>query len=192
MSKFLVNFGVYMDNINKRIASAPTARDRQILLGYRAHACREFGDRHEEIFVPELTVANPRYTVRLGRGALKTVVIEGEAVKGFYDMINSQLAIFANENLFINDWGLCSRADLISVMPGTVLVSQGVAVDDPEAHYSETTHIAMFWPYDKEGRLLGEEIFQLEDPIIEKVDPKDMFTREQRNAITNATLAVQF
>jgi hypothetical protein len=137
-----------------------------------------------------MTVEHPVYTVKLGRGADNVEVYDGEtAVKGFYDFVNSQLVFFRNENLFVNSWGIASRADLLRVVSGATLKEEGVEVDDLEANYAESTHIAMFWPYDADVKLLGEHVYQLEEPTLEKVEPGDMFTEDERNAISAEFLA---
>jgi len=190
VSKFLQQFRAYLENIEESIKGTQSEHHRAILRGYKKHACYEFGSATENIFTPEMTVADPRYTVKLGRGAENVDVFDGEtAVKGFYDFVNSQLVIFVNENLWVNDWGLASRADLIRIVDGQQLASEGVEVDDPSATYAESTHIAMFWPYDAEAKLIGDHVYQLEDPVVEKVAPGDEFTVEERDAISAEFLA---
>lgn len=190
MSKYLDQFRAYLGNIEKSIAAAESPRHKAILRGYKKHACYEFGSATDNIFTPEMTVADPRYTVKLGRGASNIDVFEGEDhVKGFYEFVNSQLVMFRNENLWVNDWGLASRADLIRVVTGAQLAEEGVEVDDTNATYAESTHIAMFWPYDEQAKLIGEHVYQLEEPVLEKMTAQDMFTVEQRDAISAEFLA---
>jgi hypothetical protein len=190
MSKYLDQFRAYLMNIEKSIADATSERHKAILRGYKKHACYEFGSSTGQIFTPEMTVAHPVYTVKLGRGATNIDVYDGEEpVKGFYAYVNSLLVLFRNENLWVNDWGLASRADLIRIVPGTQLLEEGVAVDDPSATYAESTHIAMFWPYDEQARLIGEHVYQLEEPVLEKMAAIDLVTVEQRDAISAEFLA---
>jgi hypothetical protein len=190
MSKYLDQFRAYLTNIEKCIAEAPTARHQAILRGYKKHACFEFGSDTDSIFTPEMTVEHPVYTVKLGRGATAIDVYDGEEpVKGFYAYVNSLLVLFRNETLWVNDWGLSSRADLVRVVSGAQLVEEGVEVDDPEATYAESTHMVMFWPYDEHAKLMGEHVYQLEEPVLEKMEAIDLFTVEQRDAISAEFLA---
>jgi hypothetical protein len=185
MSKYLDAFRTYLDNIEDSIKNETNDHRREILRGYKKHACFEFGGTTDDIFTPGMTVDHPVYTVKLGRGAVSIDRYDGEdAVKGFYDFVNSRLVMFCNETLWVNDWGLASRADLLRVVAGATLKNEGVEVDDFDAHYAESTHIVMFWPYDENAKLLGEHIYQLEEPVLEKVAAEDMFTEEQRNAIS--------
>lgn len=190
MSKYLGLFRTYLENIEKAIENERDDRRRAILRGYKKHACFEFGGVTDNIFTPEMTVEHPVYTVKFGRGASAVDTYDGEqAVKGFYEFVNSNLVMFCNETLWVNDWGLSSRADLLRVVSGRTLREEGVEVDDLDADYAESTHIGMYWPYDENAKLLGEHVYQLEEPVLEKVDPSDMFTEEERNAISAEFLA---
>jgi hypothetical protein len=190
MSKYLERFRAYLDDIDKTIANETNERHLTILQGYKTHACYEFGGIAHQIFTPDLTVDHPVYTVKLGRGEGDIQLFDGDAsVKSFYDYVNSQLALYYNETLWVNDWGLASRGDLVLIRSGESLAAEGVEVDDPGAEYCETTHIAMFWPYDENAKLVGEHIYKLEEPTLEKVAPEDVFTAEQRNAISAEYLA---
>jgi hypothetical protein len=190
MSKYLEKFRTYLEGIDKSIANETNDHHRAILQGYKTHACFEFGGATANIFTPEMTIDHPVYTVKLGRGATGVDVFDGEdAVKGFYDYVNSQLVLFLNEQHWVNDWGLASRADLVRIVTGHTLKEEGVEVDDLDANYCESTHLAMFWPYDENAKLMGEHVYQLEDPVLEKVADEDMFTEEERNAISAEFLA---
>jgi hypothetical protein len=49
--------------------------------------------------------------------------------------------------------------------------------------------MTMFWPYDEQARLIGEHVYQLEEPVLEKMAAIDLFTVEQRDAISAEFLA---
>jgi len=43
--------------------------------------------------------------------------------------------------------------------PGRTLVARGIAVDDPDASYLFETRMAVLWPFDEHGLVLGEDTY---------------------------------
>lgn len=43
--------------------------------------------------------------------------------------------------------------------PGRTLIALGIEVDDPDAHYLYETRMAIVWPIDEDGRIIGEESY---------------------------------
>ena len=56
---------------------------------------------------------------------------------------------------------------------GRDLISQGVKIDDPEATYLMHATVLIVWPYDAEGRIIGEESYGRPPVSFEKVDPSE-------------------
>lgn len=182
MSKYLDGFAAYMASAKQRALSEPDPHRRAILLNYSRHAALEFTDNWQQIFTPEMTVAHPRYSVLLGTEEI--LDLDGEAaVKGFYSALNEQVVWLQDEQLFVNDWGLASKSTFGQFIPGKDAAAGGYDVDDPEATYILTCPLAMFWPYDENAKLIGEEIYQLTPLQLMKPDPEDVFTFEQRAAV---------
>jgi hypothetical protein len=43
--------------------------------------------------------------------------------------------------------------------PGRTLLALGIEVDDPDAFYLYETRMAIVWPIDEQGRIIGEESY---------------------------------
>lgn len=182
MSKYLDAFAAYMAN-SKAVAQAERDPHRQaILLNYNRHAALEFSDLWQHIFTPEMTVAEPKYRVQLGTEEVQD--FDGlTSVKGFYTALNNYVVWLQDEQLFVNDWGLASYSTFGQFVSGKEAAAAGHDVDDPDATYILTCPLAMFWPYDENAKLIGEEVYQLADMRLVKPDPEDVFTFEERAAV---------
>lgn len=182
MSKYLDAFEAYMEN---SLATANAQQDphrRDILLNYNRHAALEFSDRWQEIFTPEMTSNHPKYKVHLG--SEETQVFDGtDSVKTFYGALNDFVVWLQDEQLFVNDWGLASLSTFGQFLTGAQAAAVGYEVDDEEATYMLSCPLAMFWPYDENAKLIGEEVYQLTDLQLSKPDPEDVFTFEERKAV---------
>ncbi len=55
---------------------------------------------------------------------------------------------------------------------------RGADIDDPEAVYLLTMRLVLFWPYDEDGRLVGEDSYSdgamYRGDRIEKLAPEDI------------------
>jgi hypothetical protein len=63
-------------------------------------------------------------------------------------------------------------------MPGQVLRSLGFDADDENAMYAYKAQEEMIWPYDDRGRLIGEDVWEVDTGKAEitKLDPTDVIT----------------
>jgi hypothetical protein len=43
--------------------------------------------------------------------------------------------------------------------PGRTLAARGVAVDGPDAYYLYETRMAVLWPFDADGLIIGEDTY---------------------------------
>lgn len=137
-------------------------RHRHIIENYRRHAIFEVTGHKEEIFTPEMTVEHPVYRINVGG---VSVTLDGlEQVLGFYTALQDQQAnvmVVEDEKLAVADWGFASEAIFNSYMPGTS-VPEGLGAD-PDKLYIYRQHIAMMWPYDERGRMMGEHVYEHAD-----------------------------
>ena len=179
MSKYLDGFEEFMAN-GKRIALAePNAHRRAILLNYNRHASLEFSDEWQHIFTKGMTVDHPYYRVQLNMPEVAT--FDGlSAVKGFYSALNERVVWLQDERLFVNDWGLASYSTFGQFAKGSEVVEFGYEADDPDATYAMLCPLAMFWPYDDQAKLIGEDVFQLQPFQIVKCAPGDEFGFDER------------
>lgn len=183
MSKYLKAFADYMAASKAAALAESNAHRRSILLNYNRHAALEFSDMWQEIFTPEMTVAHPKYKVHLGSPDL--IDFDGEqAVKGFYGALNESVVWLQDEELFVNDHGLSSFSTFGQFVSGKGATAAGYSgVDDPDATYALMCPLAMYWPYDENAKLIGEEVYQLTPLMLVKPDPEDVFTFEERATV---------
>jgi hypothetical protein len=137
---------------DEALAVTENPRHRQILENYRRHAILETTGRWQEIFTPEMTVEHPVYRVSAG-GTLE--MLDGrEAVMGLYASITAAgttVMVLEDEQLAVADWGFASESVFNIYLPASA-----VPGGDPERHYLSRSAIAMMWPYDERGRMIGE------------------------------------
>jgi hypothetical protein len=64
---------------------------------------------------------------------------------------------------------------------GKVLIKGGIDVDDENAMYLYKSFLEMVWPYDDRGRMIGEDVWEVDPSKAEiiKLDPADVMTVEQ-------------
>ena len=62
--------------------------------------------------------------------------------------------------------------------PGSVLLAMGREIDDPEAYYLFETQMAILWPIDEDGKILGEDTYAGQDGFLgieeRKLAPQDL------------------
>lgn len=142
------------------LARLDNPRHRAIAANYRLHAMLEVSGRWPEIFVPSLTVERPFYRVAGPEGVLE---LEGaEAVQTFYQGLQATettVMILEHEHLVIDDGGFASEALYHTFMTGAAAQARGHADADPAATYVEHRWVCMIWPYDAQGRMIGERVY---------------------------------
>jgi hypothetical protein len=82
----------------------------------------------------------------------------------------------AEEELVVADWGFASECMFHHFMPGRLLM-EVEDIDDPDAIYVVKHVLAFHWPYDDDGRLIGEHVYEdTSTRSLEKVAPEDVVT----------------
>ena len=139
-------------------------RHRFLLEAYNRHRYLEMAGRYQEIFAPEMTVEHPVYRFDfIGQPPFK---LDGrEEVEAVY-----------------HAWTETDQCDLLRrgrelAVGDHMIVSRGVALPAaarrgarrPErrgptnAMYLAKANIAMIWPYDDDGRMIGEDVWEYDD-----------------------------
>ena len=84
------------------------------------------------------------------------------------------------DRLVVDTHCVLTEGTMRMAYPGRTLQQRGIAVDDPDAYYLYETRMATLWPFDDEGRLLGEDTYTGEDGFAgiadRKLDPADIAT----------------
>ncbi len=145
---------------------------RKIAANYRLHAMLEVSGRWEEIFAPDMTVDHPFYRVASPAGLVE---LDGrEQVQGFYKSLvdtDTTVMILDHEELVIDDWGFASEALYNTYLTGEQAIARGTAGAEPGKKYIEQRWVCMIWPYDAEGRMIGERVYPA--PTVELIECPD-------------------
>lgn len=167
--------------VERLIQTTTDPKHLYLLHAYNRHRYLEMAGRFEEIFAPDMTVENPVYHFNMLGKSLK---LEGaEAVKAVYrEWTESAQCVFYvdDEKIAISDSVILSTAVIYQQAPGKALVAEGVPAN-PEAWYLVKTAEHMIWPYDDQGRLIGEDVWEYEESVREfiELDPSDVLTVER-------------
>ncbi|OKH73787.1 hypothetical protein EB72_17955 [Mycobacterium sp. SWH-M1] len=165
--------------IDAFLATLDNPLHRLIIENYRRHAIFEITGYKEQIFTPDMTVEHPVYY--LNSGGFSVTLNGIDEVTGFYSSLEerqSTVMVVEDEKLAVADWGFASEAVFNSYMPGTQVAPELDA--DPDKLYIHRQVLAMIWPYDERGRMIGEHVFEHRDgaELIE-ISPGDYITLEE-------------
>lgn len=189
--------------VRRLIDKTDNPRHRFLLMAFDRHRNLEMAGRYEELFAPDMMVGEPVYHIRANRANLK---LEGaEVVKSLYRMwakTNQSVFYTESEEVAVADNFVASVAVGFQQVSGRSLrinrilnyvpkflgerlvervLARGKFEYDPDGMYLYKSTYQMFWPYDAQGRLLGEDIWEPdpEKAEITKLDPADVLTMEQ-------------
>ena len=150
--------------VERLIETTENPRHLYLLHAYNRHRYLEMAGRYQEIFAPEMTVAHPVYHFNVFG---MNVTLDGrEQVEAVYRewTRTAQCVFYTNgdERLAVGDNMICSTATIYQQTPGAVLAATGEDVD-PDAMYLVGNVEHMIWPYDDQGRLIGEDVWEIDD-----------------------------
>jgi hypothetical protein len=170
--------------IERLLEVTENPRHRFLLQNFHRHRYLEISGRYEEIFVPEMTVEHPVYHMYAQK--INTTLEGQEQVEGLY-----RYWAETNQCIFYGDpEGEVAVADhfiatvdrvVYEQILGKVLIKGGIDVDDENAMYLYKSFLEMVWPYDDRGRMIGEDVWEVDPSKAEiiKLDPADVMTVEQ-------------
>lgn len=168
--------------VQELIEVTDNPRHRYLLKAYDRHRNLEHAGRFEEIFAPEMTVERPVY--RFNMAGQPPMTLEGrDQVEPLYRLwaeTNQSVFYNQNETVAVGDWMVTSTMVGYQQTLGSALVAGGIDAD-PEAMYLLRGRVAMIWPYDELGRLVGENVWEYDhsEHALIKLDPGDVLTTEQ-------------
>ena len=150
--------------VERLIETTENPRHLYLLHAYNRHRYLEMAGRYEEIFAREMTVAHPVYHFNVFG---INVTLDGrEQVEAVYQewTRTAQCVFYTNgdERLAVGDNMICSTGTIYQQTPGAVLAATGEDVD-PDAVYLVGNVEHMIWPYDDSGRLIGEDVWEIDD-----------------------------
>ena len=168
--------------IDRLLERTDSARHRYLLRSFHRHRYLEIAGRYDEIFVPEMMVEDPVYHFNTNRVPLE---LSGQdAVRRLYALwTHTWECIFyaEDEQLAVGDHLISSNVIAYQQHPGLALAALGFHIDDLAAHYLHRSRQLMLWAYDDRGRLIGENVWEVDPSSAEvvKLDPDDVLTPAQ-------------
>ena len=168
--------------VQELIEITENPRHRYLLHAYDRHRNLEHAGRYEEIFVPEMTVEHPIY--RFNMLGQPPITLDGrEQVEPMYRFwAQTDQCVFYNqdETVAVGDWMVTSTMTGYQQTAGAALVAAGVDAEE-DAMYLLRGRVAMIWPYDERGRLIGENVWEYDpnEHDLIKLDPADVLTTER-------------
>ncbi len=168
--------------VQELIEVTDNPRHRYLLQAYDRHRNLEHAGRYEEIFAPEMTVEHPVY--RFNMIGQPPMQLEGrEQVEPLYrHWSETNQSIFYNsaETVAVGDWMVVSTMLGYQQLSGADLAAAGHDVD-ADAMYLLRGRVAMLWPYDERGRLVGENVWEYDQSEHEliKLDHEQVLTTHQ-------------
>jgi hypothetical protein len=150
---------------------------KKILHNYRIHVALEQGLRWQEILVDEMGIPELEYCFRFN--GVSSYFTGRDGVAELYSSQEPFSAVLVDEKLAVADWGIASWASHYAHGPGSQFIEAGVELDDPDALYLEISNLAMFWRYTPDALLIGEEVYQIDEPTYRKVTPEEYYSKEE-------------
>jgi hypothetical protein len=168
--------------VDRLLERTDDPRHRYLLQSYHRHRYLEIAGRYEEIFAPDMMVEDPVYHFYLGRNP-KTFSGQ-DAVRTLYALwTHTAECIFyaEDEQLAVGDNLISSNVIAYQQHPAVALAAQGFRIRDLGASYLHRSRQLMLWSYDDRGRLVGENVWEVDPSSAEiiKLDPDDVLTAVQ-------------
>jgi len=104
-----------------------------------------------------------------------------DGVRAFYeDFVKSGAGFFESPKMriVVDDDTVVTESAMRGIVPGVVAVARGCDVPDVNAHYLVTARTAIFWPFDEDGVLIGEDSYGSSDPTEWELVPDDELPAE--------------
>ena len=89
-----------------------------------------------------------------------------EAVRNFYSAFTASGAHrleFDMDRLLVDDDAVLTEGTMRIAYPGRILEMLGHAVDDPDGFYLYEARMAVVWPLDRDGLVVGEDTYTVGD-----------------------------
>ncbi len=174
--------------VQELIEVTENPRHRYLLQAYDRHRNLEHAGRVEEIFAPEMMVDHPIY--RFNMIGQPPMVLDGrEQVEPLYKYwAETNQSVFYNEQetVAVGDFMVVSTMVGYQQVQGSDLAAAGEEVDS-DSVYLLRGRVAMVWPYDERGRLIGENVWEYDESEHDliKLDPEDVLTTAQAAELLN-------
>src|SRR6204780_938936 len=149
--------------VEKVLAATENPRHRYLLQSYLRHRYLESAGRYQEIFAPGMTVEHPYY--RFSLIGQPRFALDGraqvEAVYQHWTQTDQCVFYVEDESVAVGDHLIVGRGIGYQQRLGSELAASGAGVDI-DAMYLERFQLVMVWPYDDQFRLIGEDLWELD------------------------------
>jgi hypothetical protein len=172
--------------VQELIEVTENPRHRYLLQAYDRHRNLEHAGRFEEIFAPEMIVERPVY--RFDMIGQPTMKLEGreqvEPLYRFWSETNQSIFYSEDESVSVGDFLVVSTMIGYQQTLGSALLAAGIDAE-ADAMYLLKGRVAMVWPYDERGRLVGENVWEYDESEHDliKLDPDEVLTTEEAAAL---------
>ena len=186
--------------IDRLLEVTTNPRHRYILMSYARHRALEFSGQYEDVVAEDMMNPHPVYTIRaLGVNMLIDGKDEVRALYRNWAETNQCVFYIEDEQVAVADSFVASRLVVYQQIWGGTLVGTKVLSHLPKG-LSRELFLEMlklrkiplevnwmylyrnleqwFWPYDDRGRLLGEDVFEIDRSAAEirKLEPSEVLT----------------
>jgi hypothetical protein len=106
-----------------------------------------------------------------------------DEIRTFYeDFVASGSGFFESRKvrIVVDDDAIVTENVMRGIVPGTVAQRRGYAIDDVDGHYVVTNRTVIFWSFDEEGALVGEDSYASSDITDIQRVPDDALPPEYR------------
>jgi hypothetical protein len=186
--------------IDRLLEVTTNPRHRYILMSYARHRALEFSGQYEDVVAEDMMNPHPVYTIRaLGVNMLIDGKDEVRALYRNWAETNQCVFYIEDEQVAVADSFVASQLMVYQQIWGGTLVGTKVLSHLPKG-LSRELFLEMlklrkiplevdwmylyrnlerwFWPYDDRGRLLGEDVFEIDRSAAEirKLEPSEVLT----------------
>jgi hypothetical protein len=186
--------------IDRLLEVTTNPRHRYILMSYARHRALEFSGHYEDVVAEDMMNPHPVYTIRaLGVNMLIDGKDEVRTLYRNWAETNQCVFYIEDEQIAVADSFVASRLVVYQQIWGGTLVGTKVLSHLPKG-LSRELFLEMlklrkiplevdwmylyrnleqwFWPYDDRGRLLGEDVFEIDRSAAEirKLEPSEVLT----------------
>ena len=186
--------------IDRLLEVTTNPRHRYILMSYARHRALDCSGQYEDVVAEDMMNPHPVYTIRaLGVNMLIDGKDEVRALYRNWAETNQCVFYIEDEQVAVADSFVASRLVVYQQIWGGTLVGTKVLSHLPKG-LSRELFLEMlklrkiplevnwmylyknveqwFWPYDERGRLLGEDVFEIDRSVAEirKLEPSEVLT----------------
>jgi hypothetical protein len=186
--------------IDRLLETTTDPRHRYILMSYARHRALEFAGRYQEVVADDMMNEHPVYTMR-AMGVNMLIDGKDEVTSLYHNWAATNQCVFylEDEQVAVADSFVASRLTVYQqVWGGTILgtkvlshlprgLSREIFLDmlkfrnipaGVDTMYLYKNLEQWFWPYDGRGRLLGEDVFEVNrsQAEIRRLEPEEVLT----------------